>query len=576
MIDGFLKKRIKTGWVLLLLGGIVAARLLIAWSQRAFLTPESAPLDDMLMIRAAMSLAEGNWLGDYTGIAVAKNMGFAFWLYFVHLTGLPLLIANALLWLAAAGFSAQALRPLFSGNLSRAILFGALALMPVAYDHFTMRVYRDSVFPAFCLMLFAGVLGIALRLYEPGGRGSVLCGLGAGAGLAGSMLMREDGLVILVFALCGLGLALLYLLLRRDMPKKLPKVLGMALPFAVYGAAALAFCAGNFLHFGVFMVNDMNSGAFPGAYGAMMAVSEGESGYRKLHPVSREAIDRMYEEVPSFALLQPHLDTGPVLGGYGFPETGEYGGSLYYGLKVAADYAGLTPDAPSAQAYWAQVRAEIELAVAEGRLQSTGASSGVLPHFEPSDLGEVAAYTADSLVYLLTIQEFDPLPQYSIGPEDKIEPLCEFLNVRVQEGYEEGTDRPYLNPLQKLAFAGCTVLVWLYRVLIWPGLALGLFAMGRGLVRGVRQWKRDKKVPLLLLYGLLSFGLLLSVVLRVFVFAYMDVLSFDYGQYMLYLAGGMPPLLLFFAFLPGSAADAVLAGRPEDGVHPGLGAKGDA
>ena len=141
----------------LLVAGLVLVRLLIAACQRVYLTPEGAPLDDMLMVRAAQSLVEGGWLGGYGAFAIAKHMGFALWLAGLHTLGLPLLVANTALWLAAAGFAAWALRPVFRGNLSRLVLFAFLAFQPFSWAPFTLRAYRDAIFPAFCLVLFAGV-----------------------------------------------------------------------------------------------------------------------------------------------------------------------------------------------------------------------------------------------------------------------------------------------------------------------------------------------------------------------------------------------------------------------------------
>ena len=42
-------------------------------------------------------------------------------------------------------------------------LFAALAFLPSSWAAYTLRVYRDNIFPALCLYFFAGMAGLALR-----------------------------------------------------------------------------------------------------------------------------------------------------------------------------------------------------------------------------------------------------------------------------------------------------------------------------------------------------------------------------------------------------------------------------
>ena len=38
-------------------------------------------------------------------------------------------------------------------------LFAALAFLPSSWAAYTLRVYRDNIFPALCLYFFAGMAG---------------------------------------------------------------------------------------------------------------------------------------------------------------------------------------------------------------------------------------------------------------------------------------------------------------------------------------------------------------------------------------------------------------------------------
>ena len=42
-------------------------------------------------------------------------------------------------------------------------LFAVLAFLPSSWAAYTLRIYRDNIFPALCLYFFAGMAGMALR-----------------------------------------------------------------------------------------------------------------------------------------------------------------------------------------------------------------------------------------------------------------------------------------------------------------------------------------------------------------------------------------------------------------------------
>ncbi len=543
----FLRRQISVQAYLLVLFVLVSLRMLIAFSQRVLLTPQGAPLDDMLMIRGAMSITEGEWLGAYNAFNTAKNMGYAVILAALHIIRLPVLDAAAALWLLCAGLAVRALRPCFPGNLSRAVLFAFLAFQPVSYAQFTMRVYRDNMFPAFCLLCFAGVVGLALRLGQPRARGSVLCALCAGLGLAGAFLLREDGAVVLLFAACALALVALFALCGKHTRKKAAKAVLALCPFAVLAGAVAAFSAVNWATYGIFMVNDLNEGAFPEAYGAMAGVSRAESGFVRRVPVTQEALQRLYDEVPALADLQSALKKGPAFNGFADAQSGEYGGSFYYGLRLAAQLAGKTPTAAAAQGYWRQVQSEVQAAVAEGRLQSADVPPTVLPGWNASLLNDAALEMASGFWEVMLFRDCDPRPRESEGSAGQVEEVAQYLASPPQEGKREGTGEPYYNLLQQVMFALCDALTWAYRVLIWPLLALALWRMFAFLGGGIRALARKQGGGEKLLFGLVMLGLLLSFVVRLAVAAFMETAAFGIGTYLMYLAGGVPALLLLCA-----------------------------
>ena len=92
------------------------------------------------------------------------------------------------------------------------------AFLPSSWASYTLRVYRDNIFPALCLLFFAGMAGAALRAVFYTRQQAPIWPwlLAAGVGLACGYLNREDaGLFLLPFAIAATLCMLVVLLHRR-------------------------------------------------------------------------------------------------------------------------------------------------------------------------------------------------------------------------------------------------------------------------------------------------------------------------------------------------------------------------
>ena len=192
-------------WVLCAL--LVCLRLALTGFQQAYIWVGGAPLDDELMFRAANHITAGQWLGAYDYLTLSKAMFFPVWLALLHALHLPYLISGAALWCGAALLAAFAFSTLWrkkdpaQGRVLTLGLFAALAFLPSSWAAYTLRVYRDNIFPALCLYFFAGMAGMALRAVFTPEKPLWPWLAAAGAGLACGYLDREDaGLFLLPFA----------------------------------------------------------------------------------------------------------------------------------------------------------------------------------------------------------------------------------------------------------------------------------------------------------------------------------------------------------------------------------------
>lgn len=535
-------------WLCLAL--LVCLRCALTAFQQAYIWVGGAPLDDELMFRAANAITAGQWLGEYDYLTLSKAMFFPVWLALLHALHLPYLISGAILWCGASLLAAFAFSPLWRpkepgrARVYTLGLFALLAFLPSGWAAYTLRVYRDNIFPALCLLFFAGMAGAALRI--------VLCPpstvrlwpwlLAAGVGLGCGYLDREDaGLFLLPFG----GVATVVMLVVLLRARRWRACLGQLLPYGMLAAAVLTFCGLNYTHYGVFALSDFSEGSFAAAMGAMMRVDTDST--EPLLSVPADARARLYEAVPQLEPLAYWLEEDEQLqNDFRDPVLDDYrAGSFYWAIRRAAQFEGIYATAQTAEAYWQEVADAVNAACEDGTLPSrTGERAATSQPIKASYVPPTLAETVRSVLHVVTFADCAPYETArSIGTEENMATWSGYLHCDFNSAAEAGKDTPYYSPYQKIVFGVMEALTWLYRVLLILGLLTGLLCHLGALPRTLRRPTVQTVVPWLLLFGLLGIALL-----RCAMIAFVEVSSFGIGTSTMYLAT-VHPLFVLYAFV---------------------------
>ncbi|WP_270914225.1 hypothetical protein [Allofournierella sp. CML151] len=536
----------RTFWVLVVL--VVLVKLVMTRFQMVYVWVGGAPLDDELMFGAAQSITAGQWLGAYDWLTLSKHMFFAVWLALCSLLHLPYLAAGQLLTCSAALACAFAFAPVLRRWKSRFAVFALLAFSPAATASFTLRVYRDNIFPGLCMLFFAGLCGYALRCRRP-----VKQGIGwlvlSGVGLGLAWLTREDGIWLLPFAAAG-TLILIVTALRDKgaLPKKLGRCALLAVPYGLLAAAILAYSAVNYAYYGLFAVSDFSSGSFAAAVGAMSRVKAEE--WKPLCSVPTDVRMKLYDAVPQLQPLEYWLEEDEDLqNSFRNPELDDYqSGSFYWALRKAAWNEGVYDSPQKAAEYWQQVADAINALCDSGQLEANGPErSSTTPPIRMEYVPDVLAEGVRSLLHTLTFR--DCAPYYAdqrslILPED--EAVYEaYLGQQVNSAAQAGSDLPYYSPLQKLVYTGMEVIRLVYAVGLPVLFVAAVVLQAR---RGIQllQLRKQKAIqPGQALLWVLLLGLLGMALLRCFMIAFVEVASFNIGTSTMYLSTVHPLLLLY-------------------------------
>ena len=528
-------------WVLVVLA--VLAKLVLVHFQCIWTWIDGAPLDDELMFEAAQSISAGQWLGPYSWITLSKHMFFAVWLALTNALHIPYLLAGQLLVCGAALASAFAFAPVLRRWKSRFLLFALMAFNPASTASFTLRVYRDNIFPALCMLFFAGLIGYALRYEKPLKQGIpwLVC---SGIGLGLAWITREDGIWLMPFALAGSVIVIISVIRRKGLAKKLWRCLVLLVPVGILAVCINVMCAINYAYYGVYVLSDFSGGSFAEAFGAMTRVEH--ENWQPLVSVPKDVREKLYDNVEELAPLEYWLeDYAPMRNGYINKKLDDYQtGSFYWVLRRAAQEEGVYKDAVTAQNYWKAVADKINALCDDGTLPASKMHhNSTTPPIRMEYVPDVIAEGIHSLGFVMTFQDCEAsLSELTIGPLEDLNVWMDYLGSRTNHAAIAGTADPFYSPLQNFAYLILHIIRNIYAVALPIGLVAAVVLQLRRLVQMIRTKNGQGLMLWTVLLGVLFMG-----IFRAFMIAFVEVASFNIGTYVMYLSTVHPLLILYAA-----------------------------
>lgn len=347
--------------------------LISLWLRAAFpiFAIGDAGHDDLLFIKLAAWIGQGNWLGDYNNLTHAKGVAYPVFLLVNHVTGLPVKFSEHLLYLSAALFFSLLAGRIYATKWATLVMFVLLAFIPTAWNPGVGgRIVREGLYVSLSLFL----LGLAVRCFLVEKAVSiaeemrekwlllVILGLVAGA----YWLTREEGVWLLP------SVAIIYaywIWSRRSIlrPWKLT-VFFLALPLIPALLVIGTVNSANYFKYGVFRNNDFRSPDFQAGYGALSRIKHDQWQRYVLFP--RDARERAYRFSPAARELQPYFEGG--IGEFwrnaGCAQTGIkpcpeiLSGWFMWALRDATAAAGHYRSAEEARSFYLRLAAEIDTA----------------------------------------------------------------------------------------------------------------------------------------------------------------------------------------------------------------------
>ncbi len=389
---------------ILLAAGVLLAAALSLWARASLpiVTVADAGHDDGLFVSLALNIASGHWLGRYDSLTLIKGPGYPLFLAIAGGLGLPVKLVEHALYLLAAALLAWTFARVARSRAGGCLLFVALAANPALWTLDAQRINRESFYTGLSLGLFALVAWLALT---PAGRTRgawlanrrKLAGFAAGLLFAHFWLTREEGIWLLPALLtlllaavlrrepgrARLGFSLRRPAIRVPLAAGLGVALGLGVPLAL-----------NLHRYGVASTNDLKSGGFAQAYGAIMRIETGD--WRPDIPFTPATAEAIATHSPTGRPLLAHLRLDEVTGWRRVTceqleldpcPQGIGAGWFLWALREAAMREGWFRTAALAQQRFGAMAEELNAACDSGALRCSARRAGIAPPFRLSYVG---------------------------------------------------------------------------------------------------------------------------------------------------------------------------------------------
>ena len=524
----------------------VAVKLILCSQQLFEAVPLASTIDDGLMMRLATSIREGNWLGEYDYLTLGKHSFFALWLAFLNVLHVNFLVGGQLLYAAACLVLLAAVKPLFRTNAARGLVFLAVLWLPASWAQFTLRVYRDNIYPALVLLALGGLVGAFCRFAQPAKR-AVPYYVVAGAALAAAWLCHEDNALLLPFVGCAAAVYLVFLFTSKTAGQKRAKLALLLLPLALWAGGITAWKAMNYRYYGRFIVSDFSQGEFADAMGALTRVAP--DAQQRYIPIPYQTRQMLYEISPTLASIQDEIENGDMYSRYGYADKPEFiANGIHWMLREAAANAGVYATPETARAFWQAVADEVNAACDAGEVPAGRKHSGVFSPVKAEYILPSLEKFGDEAAELLLFRQTSPRAELSRMPAWQAGQWQGFLHAPFSTAAVAGTAQPYFGGVRAAAYTLLDAVTWCMRVLVWPMLALAVLWLCRYVprcVRGVRQ----KAPPADMAGCVLMLGLFLTGLLRLAALAYLFAVSIKLEPAsLMYMSPAAAPMMAFLAF----------------------------
>lgn len=546
----------------------------------------NAEHDDRLFLNIAGSLLAGEWLGPYNDLTLAKGPFYPIWIAVVYKTGIPLLLAQNLLYIAACAMFVISASPLLHSRIIILLAYTALLFNPMSFTNGVMtQVMREGIYPALTVLVISGAIGLMTR-YNRHLLNITFWAIGEGLFLSAFWLTREEGIWIMPSVLIIIGYAIVKIYGTK--PVNWKRISLYALPFVIWLIITGSVALTNKIYYGIFSTSELKSPEFLSAYGSLLRVKH--TGWTPTNHVPKDVREHIYKDSPAFSELKLFLE-GDIGKGwistfktikelyYKSPEFAKrvnffldndpsgiwkrilfddnddfQGGNFIWVFRDAVAAAGYYNSGETAKNYYRRLSTEVNAACAEGRLACSAKRASMIPPWQAEYTYPFLKTFIHGAIFLIQFKGFDSNSVPSYGDEKLLKLFRDMTQERLSSPSEfrvKGGAFSEKDSLPKIDKSKIIILNWINMVYQFALPLLTIIAVSSYIFSTFKIFK-NSVIPAL---WIITASMIVAIVARLIILSVIHVTSFP-GIATRYLSPSYPLLLIFVAMtLVNSSSD---------------------
>lgn len=318
------KIRMKKCILFTLIAALTLFRIWLGVKTPLYLQADAA-CDDFLLVRYAVNMLKGDWLGRFESLTLVKSVSFPAVLALGYLCGIPYSAGLIVSYVFAAALVCIALFRLIHDRRFAVLTYLFLLYSPVMFhEENTQKLYRGGYIIVFSLITIAAVIGIYTSIDQKG-MALLKWSLCGAVSLPVFWFLKEDSVWILPFVLGGLTCGAVRLFLSRKTAEYLGRR-GFLLLFPLITLCAVTFLYrwNNYRYYGQFAVTDRQDTYFGKMLGALIKIEDENTGQVW---ITREMLEKAMSVSPTFSSVRDDIEGGYEKG-YWVNNDGEVDGDL--------------------------------------------------------------------------------------------------------------------------------------------------------------------------------------------------------------------------------------------------------
>jgi len=381
--------------------------------------------DDTMYFNNALAiitnLGEASWMGPFTETLLAKPQLYSVFIAFSVGSGIPIRVAEFLIFAPLPFVFLLAVRPLSLPRMP-VLYFAMLCLLFIPVAGMELRLLRTTLFGALVLYSLISLTGLLINGVLGRNR-SWVWAITAGVAVGLAVSTRSEGIWLFVPSM----FVVLVIAFYSWKKIKTLVLLSAFLLMVGYQVPINIFSMLNYKSYGTYSPSLRQSDDYKGLYSLLVSL-EPET-RQKYVPINEETRYLVYSVSPHFSELQPFLE-GPAtdmfaknaghhfISGWGDKlDQREFFVSIFEWALAKSIFLSGRTSAKEFNVFCRDVRNELLSAIREGRISSGAKGIGLLPPLEVSEYQNVGIASLKSIRLLFEAKGIDRQYHVKINPD---------------------------------------------------------------------------------------------------------------------------------------------------------------